>query len=223
VRLAYRVVDAEGAGPSAVLVHGQGAVPVDALCALARRGGIGGTLVVPFGDYATTSSGMEVGGPCWYRSLPGGVGTDPLTLTRAVVQLADLLAEVDLDRPVLLGWRQGAVVAVGAGLFAPGATAGVIAVDVPPTHLALLPAGLSVSVGAPPVLLAMTGRVENVGPMVAADELAKRGVTAQVRRLPDAAANGGNGENEEALAEVVGDFVATTTVPPWVQGGTKTP
>ncbi len=145
--------------------------------------------MVPFGDYATTPSGVEVGGPCWYRSA-GDAGTDPLTLTRAVVQLADLLADVGLDRPVLVGWRQGAAVAVGAALLAPMATGGVVAVDVPSAHLCLLPVALSVAVGAPPVLLAVTGSVEGVDAVAALDEVQRRGMTAEVAPEPDMAAGG---------------------------------
>ena len=147
MKLAYRVVEPEGgtahashaeavAGEStAVLLHGQGGVPVDQMVAFARRVGLAGTVVVPFGDYATTPSGMEVGGPCWYRSLPGGAGTDPLTMTRAVVQVSDLLDDAGLGRPVLVGWRQGGAVAVGVGLLAPSGVRAVVAVDAPAAHL----------------------------------------------------------------------------------------
>ena len=130
-----------------MLLHAQGGVPVDQMVALARQSGFSGSLVVPFGDYATTPSGMEVGGPCWYRSLPGGAGTDPLTLTRAVVQVSDLLEDVGLDRPVLMGWRQGAVVALGVALHVPGVVGAVVAIDVPASHLGVLPVGLAVADG----------------------------------------------------------------------------
>jgi pimeloyl-ACP methyl ester carboxylesterase len=223
VKLAFRTVEAEGDGAGAVLVHGQGAVPVDELIAFARRGGLTGPLVVPFGDYATTASGMEVAGPCWYRSLPGDAGTDPLTLTRAVVQLTDLMSESALDRPVLVGWRQGAAVALGAGLLAPLATAGVIAVDVPSSHLCALPAALSVGGAAPPVLLAASGAVDGVDPASAVDELGRRGMVAEVVSGP--AGKGSDAvvrENGEALADAIGVFVARATGRAGAQGGTRT-
>ena len=224
MKLAYRVIPAEEAGPGAVLVHGQGGVPIDELTAFARRCGLGGTLVVPFGDYATTPSGMEVGGLCWYRSLPGDAGTDPLTLTRAVVQLADLLADAGLDRPVLVGWRQGASVAVGAALLAPMATAGVVAVDVPSAHLSLLPAALTVAVGAPPVLLVVTGSTEGVDPGAALDELTGRGLTAVIGHEPDVArSEAADRENDEVMAEAVGRFVRTATDRAGARGGMSTP
>lgn len=224
MKLAYRVFEPEEAGPAAVLVHGEGRVPVDELTAFARECGLSGDLVVAFGDYATTSSGMEVGGPCWYRTLPGGAGTDPLTLTRAVVQLADLLADVGLDRPLLVGWRQGATVAVGAALLAPMATAGVVAVDPPSAHLCLLPAALTVAVGAPPVLLAVTGSVEGVDVVAALQELTRRGMTAEVVHGPGVAGSeAADIENDDAIAEEVGRFVRTVTDRTGVEGSTSTP
>jgi pimeloyl-ACP methyl ester carboxylesterase len=214
MKLAYRVVEADKPGLSAVLVHGQGAVPVDRLVEFARRSGLNGSIVVPFGDYATTSSGMEVGGPCWYRSLPGDAGTDPLTLTRAVVQVADLLAEVGLDRPVLVGWRQGAAVALGAALLAPMATGGVVAVDVPSAHLHLLPASLTIAVAPPPVLLATSGAVDDTDPVAALEELARRGMKGEVVRAPEDEVGGHSDggaaptrEDGEAVIDAVGHFV----------------
>jgi hypothetical protein len=168
--------------------------------------------VVPFGNYATTSSGMEIGGPCWYQSLPGDAGTDPLTLTRAVVQVADVLADADLDRPVLVGWRQGAAVALGVGLLAPMATGAVVAVDVPSSHLHLLPAALSVAMSPPPVLLAVSGAVDGADPVVALEELARRGMRAEIVRGPDrpVVADGGGAparEDGEAVIDAVSRFV----------------
>ncbi len=55
----------------------------------------GGRVVLPFGDYAFYPSGMEVGGLCWYRLLPGYEGTDPISLAKAVVQVGDLLDDLD--------------------------------------------------------------------------------------------------------------------------------
>jgi pimeloyl-ACP methyl ester carboxylesterase len=223
MKLAYRVLEAEGAGPSAVLVHGQGGVPIDELTAFARRCGLSGDLVVPFGDYATTASGMEIAGPCWYRSLPGDAGTDPLTLTRAVVQLADLLADVGLDRPVLVGWRQGATVAVGAALLAPMSTGGVVAVDIPSAHLSLLPAALTVAIGAPPVFLAGSGSVEGADAVVALDELTSRGVAAEVGHGSDlAGSEATDGQNDGAMTDAVGRFVRTSTGRAGAEGSTGT-
>lgn len=224
MKLAYRVIEAEEAGPSAVLVHGQGGVPIDELTGFARRCGLGGTLVVPFGDYATTPSGMEVGGACWYRSLPGDAGTDPLTLTRAVVQLADLLADVGLDRPVLVGRRQGATVAIGAALLAPMATGGVVAVDAPSAHLTLLPAALTVAVGAPPVLLAVTGSVEGVDAGAALDELTRRGLPVVIgHELDVAGSQAADGQNDGVMADAVSSFVRTGIDRAGAGGGASMP
>ncbi len=198
MKLSYLVLDGAEPAPACVLVHGQGGVPVEEMAAFARRAALEGPLVVPFGNYATTSSGMEVGGPCWYRSLPGGAGTDPLTLTRAVVQVSDLIADAGLDRPVLVGWRQGAAVALGAALFDRGAMAAVVAVDVPAAHLALLPAALSAEEGVP-VCLATTGADEEAaaGLGVARDELARRGLPADVAER----------DNERAAADAAAGFL----------------
>jgi pimeloyl-ACP methyl ester carboxylesterase len=156
--------------------------------------------------------------------LPGDAGTDPLTLTRAVVQLADLLADVGLDRPVLVGWRQGATVAIGAALLAPMATGGVVAVDVPSAHLGLLPAALKVAVGAPPVLLAVTGSVEGVDAGSALDELTRRGLPGVVGYEPDVAGSeAADRDNDGVMADAVGSFVRTAIDRAGAGGGVSTP
>ncbi len=215
MNLAYLRLDGPDlSSPPGVVVHGQGGVPVDRMVAAARGAGVDGPVVVPFGNYATTASGMEVGGPCWYRSLPGDAGTDPLTLTRAVVQLADLLADVGLERPVLFGWRQGAAVALGTALLDPAGAAAVIAVDPPSSHLGLLPAALSVR-SAPPAALVTTGEEDELDPSAAAGELARRGMPTTTlvsqgedgvagvaaRFLSETGVRGGAGPAEGRLAE----------------------
>jgi pimeloyl-ACP methyl ester carboxylesterase len=66
--------------------------------------------------------------------------------------VCDLLDELELEEPVLVGWGQGGVVALGAGLLWEGATASVVCIDPAPGHVALLPAAVWAS-GAPPRLL----------------------------------------------------------------------
>jgi len=243
MKLAYLTLEAPrsdgyGSGPSAVLVHGEGGVPVEDMVGFARSAGLDGPIVVAFGNYATTPSGMEVGGLCWYRSLPGDAGTDPLTLTRAVVQLTDLLADVadtptgsrtPADRPVLVGWRQGATVAIGAGLLAPGSVGAVVAINVLSSHLALLPKSLVASADGPPVLVVADGEVEDADPATARAELERRGVSASVfgdrqagsGARPQTADGGGTRagrENGEGPADAVGDFVRRVAHRPVAEG-----
>ncbi len=139
MNLAYLDLVDGGDGPPAVVLHREAATGTEPSVAALRRAGAG-RVVVPYGGYAFYPSGMEVGGVCWYRVLPGFEGTDPVSLTTAVVQVGDVLDELDLDRTVLVGFGQGAVVAVGAGLLLPHRVAWVVGVDPWPGHLPLLPA-----------------------------------------------------------------------------------
>jgi pimeloyl-ACP methyl ester carboxylesterase len=99
---------------------------------------------------------MEVGGICWYRVLPGFAGTDPISLAKAVVQVGDLLDDLGLEEPVLMGWGQGGVVAIGAGLLRAEQVGSVVSVDAPLGHLELLPARALAAAYRPPILLAAT-------------------------------------------------------------------
>lgn len=231
MKLTYLPVPADGPGPGAVLLHAQGGVRVDDVVAFARRAGLSGPLAVPFGDYSITPSGMEVGGLCWYRDLPGNAGTDPLTLARAVVQVGDLLS--DLSEPsgpsgppdpagspggaagetLLLGWRQGAAVAVGAGLLAAHGLGGVVAVDAPAAHLARLPAALSLDGddGSLPVLLVTTGATDDTDAAAAAAELSRRGMKAELAEAPDS----------RGAEEAVAGFVRAATAGPHGGGGRR--
>ncbi|HXA34472.1 MAG TPA: alpha/beta hydrolase, partial [Acidimicrobiales bacterium] len=96
------------------------------------------------------------GGICWYRVLPGFAGTDPVSLAKAVVQVCDLLDDLQLHRPVLMGWGQGGVVAVGAGLLRAGQVGSVVSVDAPLGHFELLPTRARAAEARPPLLLAAT-------------------------------------------------------------------
>ena len=102
-----------------------------------RATGIAGRTVVPFGDYAFYPSGMAIGGLCWYRLLPGFAGTDPISLAKAVVQVCDLLDDLAMPSPVLTGFGQGAVVALGAGSLRPDRVGSVVAIDPHPADVAL--------------------------------------------------------------------------------------
>ncbi len=205
MKLAYRCVAAVGAGPDGVLLHAEGGVPDDRTVTLARTAGLSGTLVVPFSDYATTPSGMERGGPCWYRTLPDGAGTDPITLTRSVVQVADLLADVALDRPVVLGWGQGAVVALGAGLLGSGSVGAVVCVGPKPAHVSLLPRRVCTRRGRPPVLVvesASEGATGRSCVAAALDQRFGRGAVAAEARMVRKHAVGAELLGEEAAAEI---------------------
>jgi pimeloyl-ACP methyl ester carboxylesterase len=154
VKLAY--LDLPGEGAPAVVLHRE-ASPAGHAAGVVRSTGVFGRTVAPIGDYAYYPSGMAIGGICWYRLLPGYSGTDPISLAKAVVQVCDLLDDLALDGPLLAGFGQGAVVALGAGLLRPDRVGSVAAVDPHPDHLALLPAAVW-GVGDPPsVLLAASG------------------------------------------------------------------
>lgn len=142
MKLAYLDRATGSTGDPVVVLHREGVAPLDEAARMADRLPATGRVILPFGDYAYYPSGMEIGGLCWYRVLPGFEGTDPISLTKAVVQVGDLLDDLDLDHPVLTGSGQGGVVALGAGLLARRAGTSVVCVDAPAAHADLLPAAL---------------------------------------------------------------------------------
>ena len=156
MKLAYLELDLGSAGPPAVVLHREGITSTVPAVEFARESGLFGRVVVPTGEYAFYPSGMSIGGTCWYRVLPGFEGTDPISLTTAVVEVADLIADVALDQPVLVGWGQGAVVALAAALWRPGSVRSVVCVDAPRAHVDLLPRAVLDAPSPPPVLLAAT-------------------------------------------------------------------
>lgn len=148
-------LDFLGEGAPAVVLHRE-ATPPEQAAELIRSTGVIGRTVAPVGDYAYYPSGMAIGGICWYRLLPGYSGTDPISLTKAVVQVCDLLDDLRLDLPLLAGFGQGAVVALATGLLRPDRVGAVASVDPHPDHLGLLPAAVWDAPTPPPVLLAAT-------------------------------------------------------------------
>jgi pimeloyl-ACP methyl ester carboxylesterase len=156
MKLAYQDIAAAAPGVSAVVLHREGMTSIDGPTGVARASAGVGRVLAPYGDYAYYPSGMEVGGICWYRVLPGFAGTDPISLAKAVVQVSDLLDDLQLDRPVLIGWGQGGVVAVGAGLLRVDQVSSVVSVDAPSGHFELLPARARAAEARPPLLLAAT-------------------------------------------------------------------
>jgi len=156
MKLAYQDIAAAAAGVPAVVLHREGTTSIDGPTGVARASAGVGRVLAPYGDYAFYPSGMEVGGICWYRVLPGFAGTDPISLAKAVVQVGDLLDDLQLDRPVLIGWGQGGVVAVGAGLLRAGQVGSVVSVDAPSGHFELLPARARAAEARPPMLLTAT-------------------------------------------------------------------
>jgi pimeloyl-ACP methyl ester carboxylesterase len=139
-----------GGGVPAVVLHREAEAAPAGPVGLVRATGLAGRVVFPFGGYAFYPSGMEVGGVCWYRVLPGYEGTDPISLATAVVQVCDLLDDLDLDRLLLVGFGQGAVVALGAALVRPDRVGSAVAVDPWPGHVALLPPASVPSLGGAP-------------------------------------------------------------------------
>jgi pimeloyl-ACP methyl ester carboxylesterase len=157
MKLAYLDLALESSGPPALLLHREGITSTADALAFAQGCGLFGRAAVPTGEYAFYPSGMSIGGTCWYRMLPGFEGTDPISLTTAVVEVADLLDDLGLDRPVLLGWGQGAVVALAAGVWQSGAVGAVVCVDPNVRHLELLPPAVLAAPGPPPILLVASG------------------------------------------------------------------
>lgn len=178
--------------PTVVVAHREGltgAAGLDELVATVRRAGAG-RVVAPVGNYAAYPSGMEIGGTCWYRILPGYAGTDPISLATAVVQLGDLLDELAAGRPgaappALVGWGQGALVALGAGLLEPDRVASVACVDAVDGHLPLLPGPCFDRPGHPPVLLLSTAPDGEGERDRCRATLAGCGVPAETRPLDD--------------------------------------
>jgi pimeloyl-ACP methyl ester carboxylesterase len=156
MKLAYLDLPLDAAGPPVVALHREGINSTAHAEKFATGCGRFSRVAVPTGDYAFYPSGMSIGGTCWYRILPGFEGTDPISLTTAVVEVADLLADLGLDRPVLIGWGQGAVVALGAGLWRGDAVGAIVCVDAWTAHIPLLPSSVLATAPAPPVLLAAT-------------------------------------------------------------------
>jgi pimeloyl-ACP methyl ester carboxylesterase len=156
MKLAYRDFPSTSSGIAAVVFHPEGPPSIDRPTRMAQSSGAVGRVVAPFGDYAFYPSGMEVGGTCWYRAVPGSTAADPISLTKAVVQATDLLDDVGLDRPALIGWSQGGVVALGAALLRPGHVGSVVCVDAAAAHLELLPPAALATDRPPPILLAAT-------------------------------------------------------------------
>lgn len=155
MKLSYFDLPGSGAGPPAILLHREGATaPADAVAFAGRPSPFGRT-VVPSGLYGYYPSGMSIGGTSWYRILPGFEGTDPISLTTAVVQVCDLLDDLALDDAVLAGWGQGAVVALVAAAQRPGVVQRVVSVDAALAHLKLVPRGAwSPGSGCPVLLVA---------------------------------------------------------------------
>ena len=154
MRLAYHDIDGDPAAASAVVLHREAVIDTEAAVAVARAAGITGRVIGPYGDCAFYPSGMDIGGLCWYRVLPDERGADPVTVAKAVVQVADLMADARLERPVLLGWGQGAVVALGTALL-PGSPAGAaVCVDPSVADIRCLPPAGGTDPGpTPPVLI----------------------------------------------------------------------
>ena len=203
MKLAYQDVAAQSPGAPAVVLHREGMRSIDEPVGVALASAGVGRVVAPYGDYASYPSGMEVGGICWYRVLPGFAGTDPISLAKAVVQVCDLLDDLDLDHPVLIGWGQGGVVAVGAGLLRAAQVGSVVSLDAPPGHLELLPAR-ALAAHAGPILLAATDPA--AGPILQQ----QLGVLGGQGRAPSTwcwSADGSAGERDKAVAERIGGWL----------------
>ena len=204
MKLAYRDFPSTSSLAPVVVFHPEGPPSVDRPARMAESTGAVGRVVAPFGDYAFYPSGMEVGGICWYRVVPGSTAADPISLTKAVVQASDLLDDLGLDRPALIGWGQGAVVALGAALLRSHQVGSVVCVDAVAAHLELLPpAALSVG-DAPPVLLAAT---DPAGERTAADQrdrLGGHGIAASVWHWTG---DDGDEERDKAVAERIGQWL----------------
>jgi pimeloyl-ACP methyl ester carboxylesterase len=204
--------------PTVVAVHREaltGAAGLEELVATVRQAGAG-RVVTPVGHYAAYPSGMEIGGTCWYRILPGYAGTDPISLATAVVQLGDLLDDLAAGQPgaaapAVVGWGQGAVVALGAGLLEPGRVVSVACVDAVDAHLGLLPERCFDRPARPPVLLVSAAAGGDGERDRCRATLAERKVSAQTRPL----------EGPSGLAGVLSGWFGTgaETRPPTAERG----
>jgi pimeloyl-ACP methyl ester carboxylesterase len=217
MKLAYMDTPASGPGPPTVVLHREGMAPTGELTEVVLASGAAGRVVAPVGDYAYTASGMEVAGGCWYRVLPGFAGTDPISLTKAVVQVGDLLDDLALEDPALIGWGQGAVVALGAGLLRPGTVGSVVCVDAPLAHLGHLPAAALAQDAYPRLLVAATvvGDGPTTGELRAC--LGHHRIEATTWRWPGGSDQGGDRgdgdkgdgdkERDDALAQRIGSWL----------------
>ncbi|MGH9096264.1 MAG: alpha/beta fold hydrolase [Acidimicrobiales bacterium] len=205
MKLAYRDFPSTASGPPAVVFHPEGPASIDRPTRMAQSSGMVGRVVAPFGDYAFYPSGMEVGGICWYRAVPGSTAADPISLTKAVVQATDLLDDLGLDHPALIGWGQGGVVALGAALLEPGKVRSVVCVDAVAAHLELLPPTALATDGAPPVLLAAT---DPAGARTAADQRDRLGGHGIVASIWHWSGDDGDGERDKAVAERIGEWLS---------------
>jgi pimeloyl-ACP methyl ester carboxylesterase len=212
MKLAYQDLATESAGTPAVVLHREGTTSIDEPARVALNTAGVGRVVAPYGDYASYPSGMEAGGICWYRLLLGFAGTDPISLAKALVQVCDLLDDLDLDRPALIGWGQGGVVAVGAGLLRGTEVGSVVSVDAPTGHLELLPARALAAGARPPILLAATD--PSAGPIIAEQQrlLGSRGAAVSTWCCT---AEGSTAERDEAVAGLIGGWLENgSTVAP---------
>jgi pimeloyl-ACP methyl ester carboxylesterase len=203
LKLAYQDIATTAPGAPAVVLHREG-MTIDGPTAVAQATAGVGRVLAPYGDYGYYPSGMELGGICWYRVLPGFAGTDPVSLAKAVVQVCDLLDDLDLDQPLLIGWGQGGVVAVGAGLLRDSRVGSVVSVDAPSGHLELLPARVLATPARPPILLAVTDPA--AGPAVQQHQrvLAGQGPAPSTWCWP---ADGSASERDNAVAERIGAWL----------------
>jgi pimeloyl-ACP methyl ester carboxylesterase len=201
MKLAYQDAPSAGPGVPAVVLHREGMTSIDGPMGVALASTGVGRVVAPYGHYAYYPSGMEVGGICWYRVLPGFTGTDPISLATAVVQVCDLLDDLDLDRPVLIGWGQGGVAALGAGLLQAGRVGSVVSVDAPAGHVALLPARALDADHPPPLLLAATNPSGEASLHELQTQLGGRGPTPTTWCC---SVNGSPEDQDKAVAERIG-------------------
>jgi pimeloyl-ACP methyl ester carboxylesterase len=204
MKLAYRDFPSISSGAPAVVFHSEGPPSIDRPTRMAQSSGAVGRVVAPFGDYAFYPSGMEVGGICWYRVVPGTTAADPITLTKAVVQASDLLDDLGLDRPALIGWGQGGVVALGSALLRPGRVGSVACVDAVAAHLELLPPTALATDGAPPVLLAGTDTAGGQTVADQQDQLRRHGIVTSTWNWTG---DDGGEERDKAVAERIGKWI----------------
>jgi pimeloyl-ACP methyl ester carboxylesterase len=216
VKLAYRDVPAPeppgraGSGMPAVVLHREGETSFGRPLDVVRATREVGRVLVPFGNYASYPSGMEVGGICWYRLLPGYAGTDPISLATAVVQVCDLLDDQELSGALLVGFGQGAVVALGAGLLRAGRVRALVCADLHEAHLDLLPAAVWEAGDPPPVLLARAGAStdgDGAGMVLEREQeaLATRGVAASTWSWVGEAAD--RDATERALSDGIAGWI----------------
>lgn len=121
-----------------------------------------------------------------------------------MVQVCDLVDDLDLEQPSLIGWGQGGVVALGAGLLRPAGVESVVCIDVPAAHVAVLPEAVVAEGGRPRVLAATTDGADAATADDQRSCLGHRGIDAVTWEW---SGEGDHQDRNDALARRIGEWL----------------